>query len=286
MNWCHNHRWRIREKRKLLGIPCVPSSSGLNQANAIFHLAKEWNSVDTVVGMIFDTTSSNTGKHAGSSVISGRHFKRKQLWLVCRQHAFLQVVRNVGKKLFRPSNLWTIFWAIKSFLHCNPEEVCGAQTEHYDCWWSYRKSSFPQASRSSPSQMDGKPNLLQQIWRFRGQLDLSVEEREKLGRLNQFVCLFYVIPWLKAALAAEAMAIDLHLMQDIQRYQRTDNLLARAVLAVLDRHLQLQLPSCCSSFRSERWHTSNGISFWNGNNHSRHDNRSILAALLPAKGRL
>ena len=38
---------------KLLGIPCVPGCSGLNQANAVFNLAKEWNSADEVVGMVF-----------------------------------------------------------------------------------------------------------------------------------------------------------------------------------------------------------------------------------------
>ena len=74
------------------------------------------------------------------------------------------------------------------------------------------------------------------MWLFRGQLDLSAEDTEKRRCLNQFVCLFYVIPSLKAPLTAEAMAIDLRLMQDIQCYQRMDTPVARAALEVPVHH--------------------------------------------------
>ena len=107
-------------------------------------------------------------------------------------------------------------------------------------------------------------------WLFRGQLDLSAEDTDKCRCLNQFVCLFYATPWLKAPLTAEAMAIDLRLMQDRQWYQRTEKPVARAALEVLVHHQwylspelavfgfwsttdraveQMWLQSCCSSLR-------------------------------------
>ena len=73
---------------KLLGIHYVPSSSGLNQANSVFNLAKEWYCADEVVGMVFDATASNTGKHAGTAVILERRFKRKLMWIAYRHHNF------------------------------------------------------------------------------------------------------------------------------------------------------------------------------------------------------
>ena len=110
---------------KLLGIPCISSSTGLNQASAAFHLAKEWNSADKVVGTVFDTTAINNGKHPRAAAILERHFKRKLMWLTCHHHTIELVVWDVGK------TLWCHFRAIKSFLHCNPQKI----------WWNSKKKT-------------------------------------------------------------------------------------------------------------------------------------------------
>ena len=54
------------EQEKLLGVPVIPDSTGMSQADAIYKALLEWKLINKVVAMCFDTTSSNTGKHRGA----------------------------------------------------------------------------------------------------------------------------------------------------------------------------------------------------------------------------
>lgn len=47
---------------QLLGIPKLPSSTGVAQATAVRKTLAEWNVTDRVKALCFDTTSSNTGE--------------------------------------------------------------------------------------------------------------------------------------------------------------------------------------------------------------------------------
>lgn len=47
---------------QLLGIPKLPSSTGVAQATAVRETLSEWDVTDRVKALCFDTTSSNTGK--------------------------------------------------------------------------------------------------------------------------------------------------------------------------------------------------------------------------------
>lgn len=49
-------------KSQLLGVPCIDSGSGENQASAIYKLICEWNLSSKIGAMCFDTTASNTGE--------------------------------------------------------------------------------------------------------------------------------------------------------------------------------------------------------------------------------
>ena len=48
---------------KLLGVPALPSDTpmGLATAEVTCEALQRWNASDTVAGMVFDTTSANTG---------------------------------------------------------------------------------------------------------------------------------------------------------------------------------------------------------------------------------
>lgn len=46
---------------QLLGVPKLNTGSGVNQATAIIETLTDWNIIDRVKAMCFDTTSSNTG---------------------------------------------------------------------------------------------------------------------------------------------------------------------------------------------------------------------------------
>ena len=47
-------------KTQFLGVPQMVSGTGENQAAAVYQLLQEWNLLDKVAGMGFDTTSCNT----------------------------------------------------------------------------------------------------------------------------------------------------------------------------------------------------------------------------------
>ena len=53
---------------KLLGVEKTKSSSVI-QTNAVSNLLEEWNCSDNVIGLSFDTTSSNTGRINEAAVL-------------------------------------------------------------------------------------------------------------------------------------------------------------------------------------------------------------------------
>lgn len=53
----------------LLKVPRIASGTGLNQATIVSSCLQDWNIVDKVETMCFDTTGSNTGRRAGSCVL-------------------------------------------------------------------------------------------------------------------------------------------------------------------------------------------------------------------------
>ena len=55
------------ENPKLLGIPVIASSTGAAQHDAVMSLLMNWDVINNVVGLVFDTTSRNTGTVSGSS---------------------------------------------------------------------------------------------------------------------------------------------------------------------------------------------------------------------------
>ena len=57
------------ESGKLLGVEKVESSTGANQAATVHTLLQNWNCSNNVIGLCFDTTSSNTGKFNGAAVL-------------------------------------------------------------------------------------------------------------------------------------------------------------------------------------------------------------------------
>lgn len=54
---------------KLLAVPKSDHSTGEAQASAVFDSLKEWNLVENITAMCFDTTASNTGIRSGACVL-------------------------------------------------------------------------------------------------------------------------------------------------------------------------------------------------------------------------
>jgi len=53
---------------KLLGEPKIPNGTGKAQSTAVYDLLKEWNLIECIYFMSFDTTASNSGVNSGACV--------------------------------------------------------------------------------------------------------------------------------------------------------------------------------------------------------------------------
>lgn len=80
--------------QKLLGVPICEDGSGEAIANAVHDVLVEWNLLDKVEAMCFDTTSTNTGRMKGACQLQ-RKMERKLLPMACRHHVFEIVLRSV-----------------------------------------------------------------------------------------------------------------------------------------------------------------------------------------------
>ena len=88
------------ESGKLLGVEKVKSSAGANQAATVHTLLQNWNCSNTVIGLCFDTTSSNTVKFNGAAVLLEQLLRKKLLWLSCRLHIMELIISKVAAFLF------------------------------------------------------------------------------------------------------------------------------------------------------------------------------------------
>lgn len=86
-------------KTQLLGVPQLVSGSGENQAAAVYALLDEWKLKDKVVGLSFDTTSSNSGRLSGAARLLEVKLGRTLLNLACRHHVYELTLKCVFEKL-------------------------------------------------------------------------------------------------------------------------------------------------------------------------------------------
>lgn len=77
------HEWH-----QLLGVPRLDRGTGEAQAKAIYKCLEEWDFLDNVRAMVFDTTASNTGSINGACILLERQLGRDLLYLACRHHVF------------------------------------------------------------------------------------------------------------------------------------------------------------------------------------------------------
>lgn len=86
---------------KILGVPRANDGKGVTAAKTIFDACVDWNVVDRINGMCFDTTSANTGRLQGAcKILEQEYFGRKLFHLACRHHVYEIVISGVFKDLF------------------------------------------------------------------------------------------------------------------------------------------------------------------------------------------
>ena len=88
---------------KLLGVPALlhksTDKSGPQLAKVTKDLLDKWGCAGNVVGMVFDTKSSNTGAITAGCVSVQSALDKSLLWLACRNHIGEIVLGNVWDSL-------------------------------------------------------------------------------------------------------------------------------------------------------------------------------------------
>ena len=76
----------LEDKEQLLGIPQLDKSTGLAQQESVSKLLDEWGASDSLIGVVYDTTASNSGNKMGSVTRLERKLQRSLLKMPCRRH--------------------------------------------------------------------------------------------------------------------------------------------------------------------------------------------------------
>ena len=74
----------------------IQRSTGTQQCSAVIDTLNSWKCFTLLIGMVFDTTSSNTGKHAGCCISIELALGRSIMWLACRHHVYEIHVKHVA----------------------------------------------------------------------------------------------------------------------------------------------------------------------------------------------
>ena len=73
---------------QVLGVPVIISSKGRDQVEEVLRVCTDWDVINHIFGVGFDTTSDNTGRHAGSAVtLLEKSRDHALLWIACRRHS-------------------------------------------------------------------------------------------------------------------------------------------------------------------------------------------------------
>ena len=77
-----------KKEKKLLGCPETEDGTGAAEAKVVTDLLTEWELKPEICGMVFDTTSSNTGAEIGACKLVEDWLERPILWCGCRHHVY------------------------------------------------------------------------------------------------------------------------------------------------------------------------------------------------------
>lgn len=99
------------KKGKLLYAAPIPPKHksgvrmGRAEASEVHDACLQWDVLEHIVSMVFDTTATNSGHTNGAcAIFELEHLKRKILWLACRHHVHEIVLETNYKCIFGPSS--------------------------------------------------------------------------------------------------------------------------------------------------------------------------------------
>lgn len=257
---------------KLLGVPQLASGSGHAAAKAVLELLKSWNCDSLTVGMCFDTTAANTGRHAGACTLLETFMDRHLLWMACRHHMCEVLLSDVFSICFGPSSGPEILF-FKRFrekwhdlLH---HEMKPRATPLIHSCEQLKKFITEQLEVNHPRddyreflQLAGfmvgltnsatfrKPGAIHRarwmakaIYTMKIELlldgnesviELTVRELQAVQRFNRFVVIVYLQSWFTCRKAVDAAVNDIQLIQRLNDYD--DSVIQATGLKMMERH--------------------------------------------------
>ena len=88
------------DSEKLLGVPKKSKGTGAAMAEATVPNLMEWGIKEQVIGMCFDTTSSNSVIHTGACTLIKKLLQKELLYLACRHHISEIIMSDIFKSCF------------------------------------------------------------------------------------------------------------------------------------------------------------------------------------------
>ena len=132
------------ECRKLLGVPETSSGTGAAEADVVKSLLGDWAVKGELCGMVFDTTSSNSGSENGACKLLEDWLGTPILWLACRHHVLelhlkrvVQGVRSLVLLSSRDSSLGGTPWRLTTTISpswTTALSPSGCRTRVRRCW--------------------------------------------------------------------------------------------------------------------------------------------------------
>ena len=109
---CHLEQERIAvivssptlKSPQVLGVPPARSSKGVDQLAVLTKLIEEWGVKEFIMAIGFDTTSSNTGIHAGAVTLVEQYLGQACMWSACQRHIHELHIKHAAESVFGPTS--------------------------------------------------------------------------------------------------------------------------------------------------------------------------------------
>jgi hypothetical protein len=267
-------------KEQLLGVPEIPTSSGEQQAMAVYQVVEKWGITDKIQALCCDTTASNTGRINGACINLEKMFNRDLLYFPCRHHIFELVLRSCFDTLMgttsgpdmllfkRFKETWTkldkkiyitgtneVSDDVRSTILRFLEYHLSMKKQQRD---DYRELleltmiflggipkkgiSFRTPGAVSHARWMAKAIYAFKIYMFQDQFKLSRGEKNSLRRICIFLAQVYVRAWFLSSEAIKAPYHDFLFMRQLINYQDIDPEISKATAKKFSNHLSYLAP--------------------------------------------
>ena len=175
----------------LLGVPKIGRGTGKEQAEACLATLDQCSLRQNVVGLVFDTTASNTGLKNGACTFIEQSLGHEVAWVACRHHILELVLASVFHALFGPTggsdvSLFKTFQKAWSFVDQTKFHVaCNDLFDAYTSVVESQMANYYTTALSESHPREGYKELIQLCLIFLGGSEASAVSFRSPGAFHQ-----------------------------------------------------------------------------------------------------